>query len=220
VVVRLSCRRVEPDELARCPRGSDRPAGDYAILEVSDTGSGMDTVILARAFEPFFSTRFTGRGLGLAAVAGIVAAHRGAVDVDSEPGRGTTFHLFLPLAQPVSPGILVVLDDEPAMRLLLTHMLENAGFQVVPGPAGADGLALLEQLGERARLVLFGLDWLRPDSAVVLEQLRQRWPRLPLVAVGADQERDLLPQLGLLADAFLPRPFGMAELLQRVRALL
>jgi PAS domain S-box-containing protein len=96
ITVRLASRHLGPDELAGLQVGSDRPPGEYAVLEVSDTGCGMDEATRARIFEPFFTTRFTGRGLGLAAVLGIVGAHKGAVDVVSAPGQGSTFRLFLP----------------------------------------------------------------------------------------------------------------------------
>jgi CheY-like chemotaxis protein len=81
----------------------DLPSGSYIYLEVTDTGCGMDAATLARIFEPFFTTRFTGRGLGLSAVLGIVRGHRGALQVQSEPGRGTTFTIFIPITDDRPP---------------------------------------------------------------------------------------------------------------------
>jgi len=73
--------------------------GDYVCMEVSDTGCGMPPEVLARIFDPFFTTKFTGRGLGLAAVMGIVRTHQGALQVSSTAGRGSTFHIYLPVSQ-------------------------------------------------------------------------------------------------------------------------
>ncbi len=115
------------------------PAGDYVYLEVSDTGSGVDEETLPKIFDPFFSTKLTGRGLGLAAVLGIIRGHRGAVKVQSQPGKGTTFRSLFPTSSRaatsvadspahVEPwrgsGTVLVIDDEETVRSVAGRMLK------------------------------------------------------------------------------------------------
>jgi signal transduction histidine kinase len=99
ITVRTSASEVGPAEVGNWRTlGEPLSPGRYEVLEVRDTGAGMDAATLERIFEPFFSTKFTGRGLGLAAVLGIVLRHRGGIQVDSQPGQGTAFRIAFPTA--------------------------------------------------------------------------------------------------------------------------
>jgi signal transduction histidine kinase len=129
ILLGTRCLRVTRADLADAYLSPDLPEGEYVALKVTDNGCGMSPETLARIFDPFFTTKFTGRGLGLAAVLGIVRGHRGALKVESELGRGSTFRLLLPCAEgtaePVAAtaaprpdwrgtGTVLVADDEPA----------------------------------------------------------------------------------------------------------
>jgi signal transduction histidine kinase len=96
IIVRTGVRELQPEELQSALLEDAPPAGRYSLLEVEDDGCGMPAETLARIFEPFFSTKFTGRGLGLSAVLGIARAHRGTVQVSSRPGSGTRFVFLVP----------------------------------------------------------------------------------------------------------------------------
>ena len=153
-------------------RASGQPLapGRYVALEVRDDGPGMDAETVDRIFEPFFTTKFTGRGLGLAAVLGVVRGHRGALSVESAPGRGTVFRiLFTPSAQtapasaaaasePERRGATVLLiDDEEAVREMVGEVLEHEGMSVLRAEDGARGVALFAELRDRIDVVLLDL---------------------------------------------------------------
>ena len=129
----------------------ERPPGRYVHLSLTDTGKGMDEATLARIFEPFFTTKDVGQGtgLGLATVYAIIKHHRGIIRVDSQPGRGTTFHIFLPVsAKAVVPepcredailrgaGTILLVDDEDGVRTVAARMLEQLGYQVLMAASG------------------------------------------------------------------------------------
>ncbi|HEX7088189.1 MAG TPA: PAS domain-containing protein [Vicinamibacterales bacterium] len=183
--------------------GSDLPEGSYVCLEVADTGHGMSSETVARIFDPFFTTKFTGRGLGLAAVLGIVRTHRGALDVETREGVGTSFRVYLPavrMTRAASPppessgrgqvgGLVLVVDDEPAVRLVARRFLERWGFEVVEAENGMKAVELAGQLGDRLRLALVDLTMPYQDGRATLHALRELKAELPVVLMSGYTEQ-------------------------------
>ena len=155
ITLRTGMMRASRDWLADPRVALSRDPGDYVYVEVRDEGCGMDAATRARIFEPFFTTKFAGRGLGLAAVLGIVRGHRGALRIDTEPGRGTAFHVLFPASAAVAdaPGgptparlrarrqaRVLVVDDEPSVLAIARETLTRAGFTVVTASNGSQAL--------------------------------------------------------------------------------
>ncbi|HWM87377.1 MAG TPA: response regulator [Kofleriaceae bacterium] len=206
-------------------------AGRYVTLTVSDTGCGMDRETLSRIFEPFFTTREQGRGLGLAMVYGTVTNHGGAIDVDSEPGRGTAIAIYLPAVQaerstlpppmasaaPVPAGLVLLVDDEPMVRTVTRRVLERVGYQVITASDGAEGV---ERYAERrAEICLVLLDMAMPvmGGAECFRRLRAIDPEARvLLASGYALEQEARDCLAAGALGFLEKPFTSARLLDAV----
>jgi PAS domain S-box-containing protein len=204
--------RVRPDHPAP---DADIPQGDYVEIAVGDTGIGMDADTLQRVFEPFFTTKPVGQGtgLGLALVYGVVTQASGHVTVDSEPGVGTTFRLYLPRARAegeqsdvvetrrteTGRGRVLVVEDEPFVRDAARLVLERAGFQVRALGDPREALALLERPGER-------IDVLVTD--VVMPDLSGR--------DLAERALALRPELGIiLLSGYTPDSANVADLVAR-----
>ena len=237
--IRVSSTRkaITADQLRDARIGQESPPGDYVILEVEDDGCGMSPQTVSRIFDPFFTTKFTGRGLGLAAVLGIVRAHRGAFFVRSTLGKGTTFTLLLPpalknivartkIVSTASPleikenGTVLVVDDEPQVRKIAASILEKQGYTVAVAADGYEALALALAHGMRFKAVLLDLTMPGLDGPNTLRELRGLSKRVPVLIMSGYSETDARKHFA--ADpliGFLPKPFTAEDLLHKIKVL-
>jgi PAS domain S-box-containing protein len=212
--------------------GGHPPTGDRVLIEVSDCGEGMDQATLERAFEPFFTTKHSGHGLGLAACLGIVSSHEGAILVESELGRGTTFSVLLPASEQVSlqpkaqvaPGLgagrrVLVVDDEQIVRSQLRRSLELRGYQVREAASGSAALDVLQDY--TPDLVVLDMTMRDMDGAEALQRIRQRGIDVPVVLASGYMDQELERKLESSAfQGFLRKPYAIAELLDTVQGAL
>ncbi|HEX5385114.1 MAG TPA: CHASE domain-containing protein [Gemmatimonadales bacterium] len=235
VTVRVAPCTLDAERLAADFRSYELAPGEYVRLEVEDAGSGMDQATLARIFDPFFTTKFTGRGLGLAAALGIVRGHGGGIAIRSAPGRGSTFTVVLPQTtaaapdatapntaavpeqNPLSGGVVLLADDEPALRRIGRAALERAGFEVALAVDGREALALAHASADRLRLIVLDLTMPEMGGADVARQLKAAHPRLPIVVTSGYGEEEALARLeGVAVEGFLAKPFTDHQLRQAV----
>jgi PAS domain S-box-containing protein len=208
--------------------------GQYVCLAVTDRGSGISDEVRSRMFDPFYSTKFTGRGLGLAAVLGIVRAHRGALSVESAVGQGTRVCTYWPAPVEVVPSVsstgitemetqtatAIVIDDEMFVREVTASALEELGLRPVLAGDGSNGIALF--LRHRDTIQIAVIDVVMPgiSGEQVLRSLRGFAPELPAILVsGFTDSRAFATELNE-RTLFLQKPFHPEELMATVRKLL
>jgi PAS domain S-box-containing protein len=213
-------------------RGLQSASGNYVKLEVSDTGAGIPKEVQAKIFDPFFSTKFAGRGMGLAVIQTIVKNHAGAINLVSAPGRGTTFEIFLPCAgemtesspspgsvapfrtQPrSSSGTVLAVEDESALRLPVAKMLRKNGFCVIEA---IDGSSALEELRTHQEINVMLLDVSLPGMPCreVLENAHHRHPNVKVIITSA-YSREIVESgfVGAQIERFIRKPFRFGDLL-------
>jgi PAS domain S-box-containing protein len=228
VGVGVSGQHITRDFFQSGYRGVDLPEGDYLCVEVSDNGCGIPPENLERIFEPFFTTKFPGRGLGLAAVLGIVRAHRGGIKVASVVGRGSSFQLLLPISSaPISSGphppdqprpTILVVDDQDAVRALAEHVLERAGYHVLTGRDGQEGADLFARNVAEVRMVLLDVSMPQRSGLECLREIRRLRHDVPVVLMSGHSRDDIdLRFAGQDLAGILEKPFTPGLLLDMIR---
>lgn len=237
--IRLSTSRVAlgPQGLKQQQFGDPLASGDYVCVEVADTGDGMTEEIRQRMFEPFYTTRFTGRGLGLSAVAGIVRGHHAGVGVVSAVGEGTTVQVLFPAPDPpleslhakaqqsgapsVGSGTILVVDDEPLVRSVAQRALERCGHVVLTAENGVEAIRVFQAHKAEIVLVLMDLTMPEMDGQQALAELQKMDPSVRVVlASGYDEgsaRRSIAASAGLV---FLQKPYSVKQLTEMVRSAL
>jgi CheY-like chemotaxis protein len=204
------------------------------VIEVQDNGSGMTRETMAHIFDPFYTTKFTGRGLGLAAAQGIVRGHRGAIKAYSELGLGSTFRVYLPVAaakaaeQPEPPtadlagtGTVLVIDDEEAVRNTARNTLEFYGYQVLEAENGERGVEIFRQNRPHISLVLLDLTMPVMGGEETLRRIREMSSRVPVILSSGFNESEALRRFGSAnLSGFLQKPYTSAKLAEKARRVM
>jgi hypothetical protein len=203
--------------------------GHYAMLSMRDTGFGMDAEVLTRLFEPFFTTKENGTGLGLSTSYGIIKQSGGDIWVDSKPGQGTTFRIYLPvaeeLAEPVeapleSPALrgaetILLVEDEDGVRRVVETMLKRHGYNVISSASCSDAMSLAERYAGPIHLLITDVVMPGMSGRTMAESLTARRPETKVLYVsgyGGPLESDI-------SSGFLQKPFSTEELARKIRAL-
>ncbi len=217
-------------------RSGGKP-GAYAVISVADTGTGIDSRIQNKIFDPFFTTKETGKGtgLGLSIAYGIMKQHNGFITVDSAPGKGTTFKLYLPLIEaPVVPlqqrpaarprggtETILVAEDDSDVRKLIRLVLAGNGYRVVEAVDGQDALAVLSTNVDKIDLLLLDIVMPRKNGKEVYDTIKMQNPAAKAIFMSG-YTADIIDKKGILAENlnFISKPIAPLELLTIVRSVL
>jgi two-component system, cell cycle sensor histidine kinase and response regulator CckA len=235
IQISTELRQVSLEYIATTYLSPNLPAGEYIAITVSDTGVGIEPEIRPRLFEPFFSTKFAGRGLGLPEVLGIVSAHQGTIQIDSVAGRGTTVTVLLPASiypekqspepsgvESAEPGLrrlILIIDDNPDEAALTAQALEKinlAPLKAFDGPTGRD---LFQAYADMIDCVLLDANLPDGESWRMLAAVRQSAAATPVLLLS-DRERSLDIELAAAVSQVVRRPCSTQELQALVEAVL
>jgi two-component system, cell cycle sensor histidine kinase and response regulator CckA len=241
---RLTIRTANAHRAQPLRRGHEvMPAGDYMLIEVTDTGVGISPDDLVRIFEPFFSTKEvgSGTGLGLSTVYGIVKQTGGFVFVDSAPGTGTSFEIYLPRhqasevamadrtdsAEPAVPkdltgtGTVILVEDDDAVRMFGARALRNKGYRVIEAKSGETALDLIEETTEKIDLLITDVVMPQMDGPALIREVRRIDPAIRVIFISGYTEDSFRQRLGSDSEIhFLAKPFSLKQLAIKVKDVL
>ena len=233
---------IEASEIAAAPASavsSEEPDRSHLVVRVRDNGTGMDEATRKRVFDPFFTTKASGKGtgLGLSVTHGIVTGHEGHLEVESSPGQGSTFSLYLPIAPATRAAetsgsrtpqraagkgeTVLVVEDEPSVRRFTTSLLERIGYHVISCESGEQALELSKDYSGPIDLLLTDVVMPGLQGPELAKDLLKSRPETCVLFVSGYAEPERLLELSLTETrAFMPKPFSIDALAQQVRSLL
>ena len=221
----------------RDPKAADLAGGRYVVFRVEDTGTGMQPEVLDRIFDPFFTTKDVGRGtgLGLSTSLAIARAHGGHIRVSSEPGRGSRFHVLLPVAQASGPAssiglgesaprgqgeTVLVVDDEVSVRRLLKNTLERSGYRVLEAQHGREALDAYGEHGASIAVVIIDMTMPVLGGVPTMMELVKMNPEVRIIASSGIHDNEAAARaVGPQVKRFLGKPFTGEQLLRMVRSV-
>lgn len=208
--------------------------GSYVLLEMADTGRGMDEATLKRIFDPFYSTKGTGRGLGLAAVLGIIRGHNGSLRAKSRSGQGTLFQFLFPCDESEQPGeetaeypaqprrdTVLIVDDEKQVREAISDILDLKAIPSLAAASGQEGVSLFEAHQNKIGLVILDLSMPGMSGIETFEALRELDPTAKIILSSGFTEGEILQKMaGTRPTGFLQKPYRLETVLNTVEKFL
>ena len=219
--------------------------GEFIVLEIKDTGCGMDDETKRRAFDPFFTTKFTGRGLGMSAVLGIVQGHKGALELESGVGKGTTIRLLFPVAEPPEDlpvaemveteeqktaeppkldawsGTFLVVDDEAPLRELGQKVLTRFGFNTITACDGQEGVDIFKERADEIVAVLLDLTMPRLDGVAAFEAMREIKPDVKVILCSGFSEHEATQRFsGQGLAGYVHKPYRITALRDEIEKVM
>jgi PAS domain S-box-containing protein len=233
IVITTGCIDCDKNSLRDTWLDENLTEGLYVYLEIADTGCGMDKETMMKIFDPFFSTKFTGRGLGMAAVLGIVRGHKGAIKIFSEPGKGTTFKVLLPASSmPVkaitrdseadnwsNSGIVLLVDDEEQVRGVGKEMLQELGFDTITANDGREAIEIFKKTRDIS-FVILDLTMPKMDGEQCFMELRQLNPYVKVIISSGYSEHEVTQKFaGKGLSGFIQKPYKLSKLKVAIKGM-
>ena len=227
--IALDQRKISASETIKSYSGNTVPAGQYLCLEVADNGCGISEDIKSKIFEPFYTTKFFGRGLGMSAALGIITAHQGTIQLESAPGKGTVFTIYLPVLEsesavhsktPEEPanlwqgqGTILLVEDEEAMQEIAKAMLEMLGFTVITTANGLEALTYYRENKSAISLVLTDIEMPVMDGSQLIHELQKLDIQLPIIISSGFGDDDVtLRTASAEVAGMLSKPYNFSQL--------
>lgn len=238
--IRTHVKEFTRHDLKTCYNWEELKAGSYACIEVEDSGCGMDPLTQTRIFDPFFSTKFPGRGLEMAAILGMVRSHKGAIKVHSELGEGSVFTLLFPIldSMQLNPvvmssrmddevvqfkgkGTLLLVDDEKPIVDCGKIMLEKLGFQVLTASNGLEAITTVRKQGKTLICVILDLTMPCMDGEDAFDEIHKIQPGLPVIISSGYSESEIMHRFtGKKVAGIIQKPFLASTLQKKLRTIL